>query len=826
MTASRTGHEKNILAPSPLRGGLGRGLEAGTPFNHPSLTLPLKGRGPDVSYVGAFSVVLLAACISAITGCAPADSPRTITLWHQMRPEDRAILDARIADFNAQRTDVKARALYKETEELRSGLVSAVLAGKGPEIVYGASDPVGLFQAMGALQDMSPWMADEEIEAFDPRAVIRLPARANPRRDLTTKPEASAPGAEELVFLGDRFGNHLALVYNRKLIPKPPATTDELVALAKANTIDENGDGDPDRYGLVWNYTEPFFVIPFLTGYGAWVFDEAAYAEGQAIPSLDTPQAVAAYRFVLSLVNEHRVLPRSADYEGAAALFLAGKAAMIIDGDWSWQNYVTAKNMDAAVAPLPVVSATGMPMAPMVAPKGYSLTAFAHGESAADAVDLIRFLTSEETQQTYLREQRILPSRMAVRDDPLIVSDPVMQISLAQAEVGRAMPTAVEMRAVWDAMRPPYQLMMAGQIDPQAATQRMQQDAVSKIKTITTQSANDGTAPLVYVAALALLAVLIIWQRRSFATAWRDLRQNRFAYALVLPSIVLILLTVVYPLIYNVILSFSNMSLTNLRDWEIIGVSNYASLLAGSEAAKFWRLFVKTLFWTAVNVGFHVTIGVLLAVTLNSPIRGRGLYRLLLIIPWAVPAYITALTWRGMFDEQFGGVNHLIRALSWMNDYLPAMLRIESINWLGQAGPAFAACIIANVWLGFPFMMVIALGGLQGIPAELYEAARIDRATRWQQFRTITLPMLKPVLIPAITLGAVWTFNNLNVVWLVSNGGEPADQTHILVSYVYKAVFNMYQYGQGAALSMVIFLMLLAFSLIFLNRTRATEAIY
>ena len=224
---------------------------------------------------------------------------------------------------------------------------------------------------------------------------------------------------------------------------------------------------------------------------------------------------------------------------------------------------------------------------------------------------------------------------------------------------------------------------------------------------------------------------------------------------------------------------------------------------------------------------FHVTLGVLLAVTLNGPVRGKSIYRVLLIIPWAVPAYITALTWRGMFDEQFGAVNHVIRALGWVN-HVSARLAATRADELARADRTRRSPHASSPtcgW-GFPFMMVIALGGLQGIPAELYEAARIDRASRWQQFRQITLPMLKPVLVPAITLGAVWTFNNLNVVWLVSNGGEPADQTHILVSYVYKAVFNLYQYGYGAALSMVIFLMLLVFSLVFLNRTRATEAAY
>ena len=761
----------------------------------------------------ALAVIIAVAATLSLAGCAHEESARTIDLWHQMRPEDRAVLDARIKAFQSEHPGITVRALYKEKEELRSGLVSAVLAGNGPEVIYGPSDTLGLYQAMGALQDMSPWITADELSELDSRAVVFMPARNDPRH-------------EELVFLGDRFGNHLALVYNREFISKPPETSDELVELAKANTVDTDGDGNPDRYGIVWNYTEPFYFIPFLTGFGGWVFRDSTEGTAESIPALDTPEMVAALRFVADLANKHRVLPRSADYESARALFLAGKAAMIIDGDWSWQGYLTNQDVDARVAVLPVVSATGLPMAPMVAPKGYSLTAFAKGDSAEQAMELIRFLIGEDTQRSFLADQRILPSRLTLRDDPLVTDDPVLTTSVEQAERGRAMPTSVAIRNVWDAMRPPYQLLMSGQLGAEEAAGRMQQDAVAQIEKMATLSVPDRTVAAVYGLALAALLALLFWQRRQFAAFLHDLRRSRLAYVLVLPSIILIFLTVLYPLAYNIVLSFSNMSLTNLREWEIIGFRNYQNLATGGESSKFWSVFFKTLFWTAINVFFHVTIGVLLAVTLNGPIRGKSIYRVLLIIPWAVPAYITALTWRGMFDEQFGAVNHLIRALGWVNEYLPSALRLEPINWLGQATPAFAACIIANVWLGFPFMMVIALGGLQGIPAELYEAARIDRASRWQQFRQITLPMLKPVLIPAVTLGAVWTFNNLNVVWLVSNGGEPADQTHILVSYVYKAVFNVYQYGYGAALSMVLFLMLLTFSLVFLNRTRATEAVY
>ncbi len=187
------------------------------------------------------------------------------------------------------------------------------------------------------------------------------------------------------------------------------------------------------------------------------------------------------------------------------------------------------------------------------------------------------------------------------------------------------------------------------------------------------------------------------------------------------------------------------------------------------------------------------------------------------------------MTWRGMFSYEYGAINLLLLKvqkfppLAWL---LEMFHLTAPVNWLGNASHAFEACITANVWLGFPFMMIVALGGMQGIHADLYAAARIDRASRWQQFWHITLPLLKPVLIPAATLATLWTFNNLNVIWLVSNGGEPQNSTHILVSYVYMAVFNLYRYGYGAALSMIIFALLLAFAYVFLKYTRAAENVY
>ena len=295
------------------------------------------------------------------------------------------------------------------------------------------------------------------------------------------------------------------------------------------------------------------------------------------------------------------------------------------------------------------------------------------------------------------------------------------------------------------------------------------------------------TAWLVYAAGI----ILVLWAMVRLTTAfllpmWRggpgiDLKESRFAVLMTAPAALFIFGVVVYPFFYNLVISFSNMGLTTVNDWRIIGLQQYGKVFTDSQ---FYTFFIKTVIWTVVNVTLHVTFGILLAILLNRPLPGKGIIRVLLILPWAVPSYITALTWRGMFNIQYGAVNVILKNV----------LGIEPISWLIDPTNAFLATIITNVWLGIPFMMIIALGGLQSIPRELYEAASIDGASAWQQFRRITLPLLRPVMIPAITLGIVWTFNNINVVWLVSNGGQPGDQTHILVSFVYRSAFNLYRY--------------------------------
>ncbi len=310
------------------------------------------------------------------------------------------------------------------------------------------------------------------------------------------------------------------------------------------------------------------------------------------------------------------------------------------------------------------------------------------------------------------------------------------------------------------------------------------------------------------------------------------------AYLLILPALIGVLFLIVYPFLFEIKLAFSNASLgtqatKNAEYGLIYGWENLKTLFTGPVAkdAKFFEVFWRTILWTGINVTFHVLGGMGLAILLNRPLKFKGIYRTLLVIPWAMPATIAAMALRNEFDNQYGLFNILLGNL---NTWLTAVsLNTENIIGIGNTfawlaatiGPvswkqdpfwAFVSILIANIWLGIPFMSVIILGGLQSISQEYYEAAEIDGASRWQQFRNITLPLLRPVLTPAIILGVVWTFNKFDIIYLITQGG-PQEKTDILVSSMYKAAFQFYRYGFTAMFALVIFAILFAFTLFYLR---------
>ena len=233
--------------------------------------------------------------------------------------------------------------------------------------------------------------------------------------------------------------------------------------------------------------------------------------------------------------------------------------------------------------------------------------------------------------------------------------------------------------------------------------------------------------------------------------------------------------------------------------------------------STFLKLLRRTFSWTLINVVFHFTLGLALAMIMNEKLRFKNIYRSLIVIPWAIPGTITALTFKQEFHAQYGFINNLISELGG-----------TPISWLEDPTMAFVAMAFVNIWLGVPFYMVMLLGGLQSIPEDYYDASSIDGANWFQGFRYITLPMLKPIIIPAITLDVIWTFNKLDIVYLVTGGG-PQESTNILVSALYNAAFGpsaSQALGFAAAFSIVIFFILFIFAVIWITTSGGLKEIY
>ncbi|MCP2250875.1 carbohydrate ABC transporter permease [Lentzea aerocolonigenes] len=303
----------------------------------------------------------------------------------------------------------------------------------------------------------------------------------------------------------------------------------------------------------------------------------------------------------------------------------------------------------------------------------------------------------------------------------------------------------------------------------------------------------------------------------------RFLERHWYAYAMVLPVVVVIAVLVLYPLAQGVFFTFTNINEANIANpvldrpatYEGVGFKNYLNVLSGDASyGAFWGTLVRTLIWTFGCVFFHYTIGLGLALLLNRQVKGRTLYRVLLILPWAVPAFISAFAWKYMFNAQYGIINQFLRSLG-----LPDPV------WLGQSNWALLAVIIVNVWLGVPFQMVALLGGLQSIPGDLYEAAEVDGATPWQRFVHVTLPGLRSVSSTVILLGIIWTFNMFPVIYLIAG---PNPNTRILVTYAFERFFSgaSRDYAIASTYGVLILSVLLVFATVYRRALRSQGEVW
>lgn len=318
------------------------------------------------------------------------------------------------------------------------------------------------------------------------------------------------------------------------------------------------------------------------------------------------------------------------------------------------------------------------------------------------------------------------------------------------------------------------------------------------------KSLSEVGSTIVYVLVGTVLLEAVLYVVLMRLLKWK----YALPFMLLAPAIIGLTVLVIYPLIWEFNLSLTNMSLRRFRNPEFIGFNNYIRVFTEPvlQQKRFFPLLGQTVLWTFFNIFFHITGGMGIALLLNRPMRLRGLYRTILILPWAIPQIIAVLAWRSEFNFEFGFPNLLLKSIG-----------MSPIQWKSDPFWNFVAMVITNVWLGIPFMSVILLGGLQSISSEYYEAAEIDGANAIQQFRNITLPLLRPVLVPAIILGTVWTFNNFNVPFFINE--NELETSDILVTGLFRAAFQYNRYGFSAAFAFVIFFLLLGYSIFYLRAT-------
>ena len=316
------------------------------------------------------------------------------------------------------------------------------------------------------------------------------------------------------------------------------------------------------------------------------------------------------------------------------------------------------------------------------------------------------------------------------------------------------------------------------------------------------------------------------WFQKLTTAFWK----GKSAYLYLLPAFLIMAFVTFYPLGYQVWMSFTDFQTANLRlqNPNAVGLGNYINIISKGLPIpnfNFGRILVFNLFWTFTNVLVHVALGIIIALALNTPgLPGKRLYRSLFVIPWALPSLVAGMMWANIWHEEFGAVNLFLQQLG-----LPAVRfsgdpkPVVDLPWIGLVLPlSFFAVLIANVWLGWPFMMVIATGALQSIPHDLYEAAEMDGVKGWQKIWSITLPLIRPAMVPAIMIGIMMTFNGFNVIYFVTGGG-PIGMTDILVTQGFKLVNPQGWYGVASAFNVIVFFILGVITVVTNRISRATE---
>jgi len=280
------------------------------------------------------------------------------------------------------------------------------------------------------------------------------------------------------------------------------------------------------------------------------------------------------------------------------------------------------------------------------------------------------------------------------------------------------------------------------------------------------------------------------------------LRRAHLPYLLILPSMIVLLIVSIYPLIYAIFLSFHSLVLTKSSAGQFIGVSNYVALIHNP---RFWISLKHTLFFASTSVGVSFILGFTLALLLNQSIKGKSIYRVILMVPMVLPPIVIGFGFRFMYNYDFGIFNYFLGAIG-----------LPKYPFLAMPATALSSIIVADIWQWTPFMTLVLLAGLETVPLDLYEAGRIDGASTWQLFRHVTLPTIRPVMLVAVLIRTMDALREFDKIFIMTRGG-PGEASETLNLYAWKSGFSWFRVSESTTIAIVMLVLIIGLSQLFIK---------
>ena len=820
--------------------------------------------------------LLLIALFLIPLGSALASEPEPIelTIWHTFASESReeATFLAAIADFEASNPDIEVDVTMVPFANADQLFLTAAQGGEAPDLIRLSNDQLGKMgdvrvDGFPLLEDLRPHLTPAEAAAYDPRgldamhygdALYGLPAsqdclsliwnralfdaagEAYPRDDWTSAEMLQA--AQNLTH-GEVNGLALPVKVAYWWFPFQTGWGGELFDAAGAPSLDSNGSAAAmdwlfaleQTHGVVATGTQiDGMKSQFLQSEAAMIVDGPWNWATYEASRLDLSQSMLPFgpdgdRMSPLVTYKGWAVSKSATHKVAAVNLALHLTSEDVARDFALETSTLPTRVDlasdAALLADPVLAgflAQAEVATPAPTTRGMSLV---YGPLAT-AIEQVHGGVADSTT-ALAGANTELASLMA--DNPPLPTPPLTEgYRTAMVTLpGDASAIAYELRmdGVRHSTHPAsggggnWTVNMTGLIpgvEHQVSLWATHAGGASILIWTGNVSTNVAaplpppadTSPILF----ALGAITISMFAAGFGLRALDAnRRRRSGRALlhIAPAMLALAILTFYPVAYGIWLAFTDADQTHLGEQTWVGITNFLTVFT---TAGFLRVTLFTLIWTVANVSAHIGLGLGLALILQRPLKGKRVYRTLLLLPWAVPSYISVLIWRGMLQPD-GLVN--------------LMLGTEFDLLADPTGAKFWV-ILVNIWLGVPFMMMSLSGALQALPGEMYEAAEVDGIGPWGRFVHLTLPNLKSALVPLSLLGFIWTFNMFNVIYLLTDGGpdlrfgEPGE-TDILITYVYDIAFRDGAYGVAAAWSVIIFLMLVGFSWYHMRRTNALE---